>query len=59
MEFYADLCYIPFVNKNQFAVYQARNNEVISWNELFIVDHVQLITKDNVLKYIEEFKKTL
>lgn len=59
LEFYADLSYIPFVNTNQFTVYQARNNEVISWDELFVVDNIKLITKENLLKYIEEFKKTI
>lgn len=59
LEFYADLCFIPFVNKNQFSVYQAKNNEVISWNELFTIDDVKLITKENVLKCIEEFKRTI
>ena len=47
------------MNKNQFSVYQAKNNEVISWNELFTIDDVKLITKENVLKCIEEFKRTI
>ena len=56
-QFCADLSFVPFVNKNVCSVYQARNNEIISYNELYYNDDNLLITEDILKQNIEKFKQ--
>jgi len=58
-QFCADLSFVPFVDKNVCVVYQARNNEIISYEELYYNDNNKLITEDILKQNIEEFKKTI
>ena len=56
-QFCADLSFVPFVNKNVCSIYQSRNNEIISYNELYYNDDNLLITEDILKQNIEKFKQ--